>query len=129
MSIVLHGLPNCDSCRKARNWLDRKGIAYRFVDYRAQRPEPETLRDWARQAGGWDKLINKSGTTWRTLLPQRKQPASDPEWTLLIREHPALLRRPLVLRDDALLGCGFSDRQFGGWFGAGDGEGAASAPR
>ena len=121
MSIMLYGLPNCDTCRKARNWLDRHGIGHAFVDYRAQRPEPDTLRDWARQAGGWDKLVNKSSPTWRNLLPQRRNPQSDPEWTLLIREHPALLRRPLVLREGALLGTGFSDQRFGGWFGGGAG--------
>ena len=121
MNITLYGLPNCDTCRKARNWLDRHGIGYAFVDYRAQRPEPNTLRDWARQVGGCDKLVQKSGPTWRNLLPQRKSPSSDPEWTLLIREHPALLRRPLVLREGALLGTGFSDQRFSGWFGDGAG--------
>ena len=119
--IVLYGLDKCDTCRKARNWLQRHGIAHTFVDYRQQRPEPEILRDWARQAGGWEQLLNKSSPTWRNLLPQRRNPQSDPEWTLLIREHPALLRRPLVLRDGALLGTGFSDQRFGGWFGGGAG--------
>jgi Spx/MgsR family transcriptional regulator len=124
MSVILYGLDNCDTCRKARNWLDRHGIAHSFIDYRAQRPEPDTLRDWARQIGGWDKLVNKSGPTWRNLLPQRKNPAADAEWTLLIREHPPLLRRPLVLRGDALLGVGFNERLFGNWLGAMPADGA-----
>ncbi|MHB8310025.1 Spx/MgsR family RNA polymerase-binding regulatory protein [Metallibacterium sp.] len=123
MSYALYGLDKCDTCAKARRWLDRHDVTYRFIDYRAQRPEPDTLRDWARQIGGWDKLVNKGGPTWRNLLPQRKSPASDAEWTLLIREHPPLLRRPLVLRDAALLGVGFNERQFAGWF-----AGAAPKP-
>ena len=114
--IMLQGLPNCDTCRKARHWLDRHGLEHVFVDYRAQRPEPGTLRDWAGRAGGWTQLVNKTGPTWRNLLPQRKDPQSDPEWTLLIREYPALLRRPVALRDEIFLGVGFSDRQFATWF-------------
>ena len=59
-----------------------------------------TLKDWAQQLGGWEKLVNKSSTTWRNLLPQRKNPGSDPEWTLLLKEYPALIRRPVVVQPD-----------------------------
>ena len=53
MSITLYGLPNCDTCRKARNWLDRHGIGHAFVDYRTQRPEPEPCATGrARPAAG-----------------------------------------------------------------------------
>lgn len=119
MNYILYGLDKCDTCRKARNWLDRQGIVFDFVDCRMQRPEPETLRGWASQGGGWEKLVNKAGTTWRNLLPQRRSPGSDAEWTLLIREYPGLLRRPVVVRDGMLLGVGFNDRQFKVWFGDG----------
>ncbi|EQD63926.1 ArsC family protein [mine drainage metagenome] len=67
MSYTMYGLDKCDTCAKARRWLDRHDVTYRFIDYRAQRPEPDTLRDWARQIGGWDKLVNKGGPTWRNL--------------------------------------------------------------
>ena len=63
--ITLHGLDSCDTCRKARNWLARFEIEHHFVDYRTQRIAPETLKSWAAQLGGWDKLINKASTTWR----------------------------------------------------------------
>ena len=63
---TLYGLNNCDTCKKARKWLERFGVAHNFVDYRDQRQSPETLADWAKQAGDWDALINKSSTTWRT---------------------------------------------------------------
>lgn len=111
-SITLYGLPNCDTCRKARNWLDRFGIAYAFIDYRANSVPAATLKAWARQLGGWEMLINKTSTTWRNLLPQRKHPASDPEWTLLLKEYPALIRRPVVLHEDGAVSVGFSDNAF-----------------
>ena len=115
--IVLYGLANCDTCRKARNWLRRFDIEHDFVDYRAEPVPAATLKDWASQLGGWEKLVNKSSTTWRNLLPQRKDPRSDPEWTLLLKEYPALVRRPVVVRPDGSVGVGFSDNGFKKLFG------------
>ncbi len=117
MTVTLYGLKTCDTCRKARKWLDRFDVDYEFVDYRAVPVPAATLKDWAAQAGGWEKLINKSSTTWRNLLPQRKNPGSDPEWTLLIKEHPALVRRPVVQQDDGSISVGFSDNGFKKRFG------------
>jgi Spx/MgsR family transcriptional regulator len=114
---TLYGLDTCDTCRKARNWLQRFGIQHEFVDYRANRVAPATLKQWASALGGWDALINRQSTTWRTLPPARKAPASDPEWTLLLREHPALVKRPLVVTDDGAVSAGFSDALFKRRFG------------
>jgi Spx/MgsR family transcriptional regulator len=117
MSITLYGLKTCDTCRKARNWLDRFEVPYAFVDYRAEPVPAATLKTWAQQLGGWEKLVNKSSTTWRGLLPQRKNPGSDPEWTLLLKEYPALVRRPVVVQDDGAVSVGFSDNGFKKLFG------------
>ena len=116
---ILYGLPTCDTCRKARNWLDRFHVEHAFVDYRATPVPAATLKQWATELGGWDKLVNKSSTTWRNLLPQRKNPGpgSDPEWTLLLKEYPALLRRPVVVHSDGSVSVGFSDNAFKKQFG------------
>src|SRR5690606_25932087 len=74
---TLNGLKNCDTCKKAQNWLKRFGIEHRFVDYRDERQSPDVLVAWRDAAGGWDGLINKSSTTWRELAPNRKTPGSD----------------------------------------------------
>lgn len=111
MTTILYGLPTCDTCRKARNWLKRFEVPHEFVDYRANPVPPDTLKSWASHLGGWEKLVNKSSTTWRNLLPQRKNPASDPEWSLLLREHPALIKRPVVVRGEEV-SVGFSDNGF-----------------
>src|SRR5690606_10958267 len=94
--VTLYGLSNCDTCRKARNWLQRFGIGHEFVDYRDKRTAPETLVAWRDALGGWDVMINRSSTTWRGLPEARRTPGSDAEWKLLLREHPALIRRPVV---------------------------------
>lgn len=115
--VVLHGLANCDTCRKARRWLDRFGVAHRFVDYREEKPSPETLRAWRDAAGGWDAMVNKASATWRGLPQHRKAPGSDAEWNLLLREHPALVRRPVVVAADGTVTQGFSDNAFKQRFG------------
>ena len=112
MKTTLYGLDTCDTCKKARNWMTRFSIDHQFVDYRTNRVAPETLKAWAFQLGGWEKLINKSSATWRQLPEARKTPGSDPEWTLLIKEYPALVKRPVVVTDDGVVGVGFTDNAF-----------------
>ena len=108
MTTTLYGLSNCDTCKKARNWLQRFGVAHDFVDYRDVRQSPETLAGWARQAGGWDALP-----------PNRKTPGSDAEWKLLLKEYPQLIRRPVVATDDGVVTQGFTDNGFKARFGVG----------
>jgi Spx/MgsR family transcriptional regulator len=112
MTITMYGLDKCDTCRKARNWLDRKKIAYAFVDYRDQRIAAESLKVWAEQVGGWEKFVNRASTTWRGLPEARKSPGSAAEWTLLIKEYPTLIRRPLLLLEDGSVQQGFTDKLY-----------------
>jgi Spx/MgsR family transcriptional regulator len=119
MSTTLYGLKNCDTCKKATKWLDRFALPYTFVDYREHTPSPETLLDWAGQAGGFEAIVNKSSTTWRQLPDTRKGAASDAEWKLLLREYPQLIRRPVVVTADGAVSQGFSDNGFKKRFGIG----------
>ena len=117
MTTTLYGLSNCDTCRKARKWLDRFGIAHAFVDYRDERQAPDTLVAWKDALGGWDAMVNKSSPTWRNLPPNRKAPGSDAEWKLLLKEYPQLVRRPVVVTDDGAISQGFTDNGFKKRFG------------
>ena len=107
--VTLYGLSNCDTCRKAQNWLTRFGIEHTFIDYRVNRVDPATLKAWAAQLGGFDALINRASTTWRTLAPNRKSPGSEPEWLLLLKEYPQLIKRPVTVTDDGVVSVGFND--------------------
>jgi Spx/MgsR family transcriptional regulator len=118
MSLRMYGLEKCSTCQKARRWLERRKIAHEFVDYREQRADPAMLKAWAKAVDGWESLINRGGTTWRNLPPARKTPGSDPEWLLLIREYPALVRRPVLVDDGGGVSLGFSDKLYAGRFGA-----------
>ena len=117
MPTTIYGLTNCDTCRKARKWLDRFEVPYEFIDYRDQRQSPETLLAWRDTLGGWDAMVNKSSTTWRNLPQARKTPGSDAEWKLLLKEYPQLIRRPVVVTDDGTITQGFSDNAFKARFG------------
>jgi Spx/MgsR family transcriptional regulator len=112
MTAKMYGLEKCDTCKKARNWLHRHDVAHEFIDYREQRVPAETLKAWALAVGGWEKLVNRASTTWRALPEARKTPESAPEWTLLIKEYPALVRRPVLVTGDGKVSVGFNDKQF-----------------
>ena len=114
----VYGLDKCSTCQKARKWLDRNKVDYVFSDYREQRLDAPTLKAWAKAVGGWDKLVNRTGMTWRNLPPARKSPGSDPEWLLLIKEYPALVRRPVVDLGDGSVTLGFTDKLFAKLFAA-----------
>lgn len=109
--VRVYGLANCDTCRKARKWLERFGVAHEFVDYRESPVDAATLKSWAAP-NGWDAMINRASTTWRNLPSARKQPGSDAEWIVLLRDHPALIKRPVVVVDGGEPTFGFSDSAF-----------------
>jgi Spx/MgsR family transcriptional regulator len=115
--VAVYGFDGSDVCRKARNWLDRFGPAYRFVDVQRERPDAAMLKSWAATLDGWAALVDRGSRAWSGLLPQRRHPSSDPEWTLLIREHPGVLRQPIAVLPDGRLVAGFSGGSYEKLFG------------
>ncbi len=93
--ITVHGIANCDSCRKLRKWLDNKQIAYRFSDFRKDGLPPARIAGWLEEIGS-DKLINQRGTTWRQLAADAKVRLESDDPTALLAENPTLLKRPVV---------------------------------
>ena len=93
---TLYGIPNCDTVKRARAWLDEHGIAYRFHDFKKAGVPADRLEQWA-DAVGWEKLLNRQGTTWRKLDPALQAAAADRAGALrLMREHPSVIKRPVV---------------------------------
>ena len=72
MAMILYGISNCDTVKKARRWLDEQGVAYRFHDVRKDGLDAERLQHWI-DALGWEKLLNKAGTTFRKLPEEQKE--------------------------------------------------------
>jgi len=98
MTVTLFGIPNCDTVKKARFWLDRNGIAYAFHDYKKQGADPAKIRRWIETAGV-DRVLNKAGTTYRK-LPEDVKARMSPE---VMAEYPSTIKRPIVEYDGGLL--------------------------
>ena len=104
--IKLFGIPNCDSVRKARRWLDDWGVAYQFHDFRKDGLNAALLATWIGQAG-WETLLNRQGTTWRQLPPARREGLDAERARALMLEMPTLVKRP-VLQTGGNLEIGFN---------------------
>lgn len=102
MSVTLYGIPNCDTVKKARLWLDAHGVAYAFHDYKKRGADPARLTGWAA-AAGWERLLNRAGTTFRKLPDADKQNLDQPRAIALMSAHPSAIRRPVVEHSGGLL--------------------------
>jgi Spx/MgsR family transcriptional regulator len=112
MALKLYGLAKCSTCLKARAWLDEKGIAHQFQDYRDVPVDPATLKAWAESLCGWEKLVNRASMTWRNLDDSLKAPATDKQWLSLIADYPALIRRPVTVYADHSVTVGFNEKRY-----------------
>ena len=94
--ITLYGIPNCDTVKKARAWLGEQGVDYQFHDFKKQGVPADQLARWA-QAAGWEKLLNRQGTTWRKLDPALQASVHDgASAQTLMLANPSVIKRPVV---------------------------------
>jgi len=107
---TLYGIPNCDTMKKARKWLNDNGIEYRFHDYKKQGLDETLLRAWIDEIG-WEALLNRRGTTWRK-LPQAVRDGINKESAIRVMlENPSIIRRP-VLESEEQRHVGFSEQAY-----------------
>jgi arsenate reductase (glutaredoxin) len=108
--IQLYGIPNCGTMKKARAWLEGRGVEYRFHDYKRDGIDEPRLRGWVDELG-WEALVNRRGTTWRR-LPDEVREQMDTEAAIRIMlETPSIIRRPL-LDTGELRHLGFSETDY-----------------
>ncbi|WP_028879999.1 ArsC family reductase [Terasakiella pusilla] len=107
--IKLVGLKNCDTCRKAKKWLESEGIDFQFHDVRQDGLTREDLAGWVKELG-WEALLNKRGTTWRGLDDSVKEGVDEAKAIDLMVEHPALMKRPVFVTPKGVL-LGFKQQQ------------------
>lgn len=105
--IRLYGLRNCTTCKRAMTWLSERDIAFELVNYRDHPLPAQELLTYAKQLGGWEKLVNRASVTWRQLDDTQKSASTDEQWLALIAEYPTLIRRPLTLYQDGTVTVGF----------------------
>ncbi len=112
--IIMYGIPNCDSIKKARRWLDQHDVTYQFHNYKKDGITAEQLSLWVDQLG-WEILLNKRGTTWRTLSDEQKANIDASKAIALMRAHTSMIKRP-VLMIDGHIEIGFSEAVYSALF-------------
>ncbi|MGF0537770.1 ArsC family reductase [Agrobacterium sp. ES01] len=102
MTLTIYGIKNCDTMKKARQWLDDHGQAYVFHDYKSAGIDRPSLEIWAGKAG-WEVLLNKAGTTFKKLPPEAKADLDQDKAITLMLEQPSMIKRPVLVSDDGLI--------------------------
>ena len=93
--VTIYGIKNCDTMKKARAWLDGKGVAYEFHDYKTAGIERKTLEAWAGSVG-WEALLNRAGTTFRTLPEKERDGVTEKKAIALMEAQPSMIKRPVL---------------------------------
>jgi Spx/MgsR family transcriptional regulator len=102
MSIEFYGIPNCDTVKKARQWLEAQGLDYSFHDYKKEGADPAKLEKWVG-AKGWEVVLNRRGTTFRKLEEADKADIDAAKAVRLMAAHPSTIKRPVVEHGGGLL--------------------------
>ncbi|GAB2666015.1 ArsC family reductase [Vibrio panuliri] len=99
MTITMYGIPNCDTIKKAKKWLETENVSFEFHDYRKQGVDAQMVSTFC-QALGWENVLNKRGTTFRQLSQEQKESLNEQTAIELLVEHPAMIKRPILLADN-----------------------------
>ncbi|MBV7265885.1 ArsC family reductase [Erythrobacter ani] len=115
MTIHIYGIPNCDTVKKARKWLDANAVEYTFHDYKKEGADPAKLKAWIAEHG-IDVVLNKRGTTYRKLSEEDKAAAADGHAAVeLLVQHPSMIKRPVAEHSNATL-IGFKEDEWSATF-------------
>lgn len=110
MPVILYGIRNCDTIKKARAWLDRHKVEYAFHDYKTAGIDRAKLEGWAKKAG-WEALVNRAGTTFRKLPDKDKNNLTGKTAIALMLKQPSMIKRPVLEAGGKLL-VGFKPEEY-----------------
>src|SRR5690349_15757142 len=102
MTITMYGIKNCDTIKKARTWLEARGLAYDFHDYKASGIDRPRLQGWV-DALGWEIVLNRAGTTFRKLPDADRADLNAAKAIALMEAQPSMIKRPVLDVDGQLL--------------------------
>ncbi|AXS79646.1 arsenate reductase [Dechloromonas sp. HYN0024] len=108
--MKVYGIKNCDTMKKAMNWLADNGVAYEFVDYKKAGVAAAHLPDWASRAG-WEKLLNTRGLMWKKLSDDERSGVDEAKALTLMAQYPSLIKRPVLDTGKQLI-VGFSPENY-----------------
>ncbi len=103
--VSVYGIKNCSTVKKALDWLDNNGVEYTFLDFKKEGVDRDKLSYWAEKVG-WDKLVNRKGTTWRKLSPDEQLLVDNAGAAFaLLSQQTSIIKRPVLeYQDEVLLG-------------------------
>lgn len=110
--ITMYGIPNCDTVKKARAELEKRGVAYHFHDYKKEGIDAVTLKRWCKQFG-YERVLNQKGTTWRKLDEKVREGITEAKAIKLMQEQPSVIKRPIIDTGTRLL-LGFDVKEYAG---------------
>jgi arsenate reductase len=110
VAVTIYGIRNCDTMKKARAWLDGRGVAYQFHDYKVAGLERQRLEAWAATVG-WETLLNRAGTTFRKLPDKDRDGLTEKKAIALMLAQSSMIKRPVLDVDGTLL-VGFRPDQY-----------------
>lgn len=111
MPLTIYGIKNCDTMKKARAFLDKRGVAYAFHDYKTTGIERAKLEGWTKKVG-WETLLNKAGTTFRKLPDKDKEDLTEAKAIKLMLAQPSIIKRPVLELGGGKLLVGFNPEQY-----------------
>ncbi len=112
MPITIYGIKNCDTMKKARAWLDKHEVEYAFHDYKTAGIERERVERWAKKIG-WERLLNRAGTTFRKLPDKDKADLDADKAIALMLVQPSMIKRPVLELGGGKLLVGFDAKEYG----------------
>ncbi len=104
--IKIYGIPNCDTIKKARKWLEANDVDYEFHNYKKDGVPEKQLKKWVKDKG-WETLLNKRGATWRKLDDKTKNSADEKSAIKIMLDNPSIIKRP-VLESGKIVVIGFN---------------------
>jgi arsenate reductase (glutaredoxin) len=110
MTLTMFGIANCDTVKKARTWLDARGIVYAFHDYKKAGADPALLVHWC-EAAGWEKVLNRAGTTFKKLPEADKADLNQAKAVAVMAANPSCIKRPIVEHPGGIL-VGFKEAEW-----------------
>jgi arsenate reductase len=110
---TIYGIKNCDTMKKARALLDKRGVEYAFHDYKTAGVDKAKLEAWAKKVG-WETLLNKTGTTFRKLPENEKEGLTEKKAIALMLAQPSMIKRPVLELSGGKLLVGFKSEQYEG---------------
>jgi arsenate reductase (glutaredoxin) len=110
MKLKVFGLTKCSTCQKALAWFDDNKIGYSFSDVKESPLDAAKVAKWSSALGGWEKMINRAGYTWRGLAASETDNLTEKKAIALVLRNPSLIRRPLIEYADGSVTVGFSEK-------------------